>query len=237
MSNLTVEPLPDADGVDNDMDGLVDSSDGGCVDGRDDDESDPVDGHRCNDGVDNDEDGEIDWPADVGCAARGAACEQAGHDLCGGVCEDLVNDEMNCGECGRQCEDGIECIDGFCDGLFVFEGVRLNTSENDLRGWSVCHRDRYNQTNTQVADLLANCAGEYVMLGCKAVNQANVSVLAMGERDEVFRDTGAGVNSVNRHNGVDFYFNPSRNMGFAAAGSGVNRTAIGDTSGNEPSSG
>ena len=52
------------DGVDNDMDGLIDfPADPGCSSPSDGDESDP----ECSDGVDNDGDGDTDWPADLEC--------------------------------------------------------------------------------------------------------------------------------------------------------------------------
>ncbi|MEE2786921.1 MAG: hypothetical protein VX589_06245 [Myxococcota bacterium] len=217
-----------SDGIDNDMDGDIDLADDGCVDARDNDESDPVDGHRCNDGLDNDEDGNIDWPDDGGCGARGASCEQAGYELCDGECEDLLNDVAHCGQCGRTCEDGVSCMDGVCGGLYTFEGIQLNTPEADLRGWEVCHRDRYDAANTSIRDILAQCAGQYVMLGCKQAPDANVAILAMGERDAVFFDVGPGEAAVNLHNGVAFYFHRSSTMGFAAAGSTVRRLPFGD---------
>ena len=105
-----------ADGRDNDRDGLVDGEDLGCEDGRDDDEEDPADGEipACANGDDDDDDGAIDWPDDDGCAAQGDFCEQPGFAVCNGVCEDLVQDESNCGRCGRVCAPGVECLEGRC---------------------------------------------------------------------------------------------------------------------------
>ncbi len=67
VSNTCV-PTTCSDGVDNDVDGLVDLLDPGCSGILDDDESDdPVPPPLCADGIDNDADGEIDFPNDLGC--------------------------------------------------------------------------------------------------------------------------------------------------------------------------
>ncbi|MCA9545849.1 MAG: hypothetical protein KC613_15705, partial [Myxococcales bacterium] len=226
-------PARCSDGVDNDDDGLVDLRDPGCQGARDDDEADLAEAPFCANQIDDDGDGAIDWPADDGCAAQGDQCEQAGYGICDGVCEDLVNDEANCGVCGRTCEAGVECIDGFCGGLFVFEGIRQNVPEVDLGGWEICHQDRYGDRQTQVNQILANCDGEYVMYGCRQVGQPNWQLLAMGERDEVFRNTGDQNNNLNNHNGVDWYFSSGYSIGFVGPGTGVSRNSC-DTANASP---
>ena len=161
---------------------------------------------------------------DAGCAARGDECEQTGYGQCDGVCLDIRVDANNCGQCGRVCEVGVECIDGFCGGLFAFEGIRENTPDDLLGGWEVCHNDRYNQSEATFANIRAACNGEFVMLGCRPVGQANWTLLAMGDRDEVFEDTVQG-NVLNPHNGVDWYFSDSYSMGFVEPGTGVSRNS------------
>ena len=207
------------------MDGAVDLADDGCVGSGDNDESDPVAGHHCSDGVDNDEDGDIDWPDDDGCEARGAQCEQLGFGLCGGVCQDLQTNAQHCGRCNRVCHDGVECIDGSCGDLYTFQGIRENVPNDQLDGWEICHLDHFGDRNTLVQNMLNNCNGEYVMLGCRRVNSDTWNLLAMGERDEVFRDTGDRNNNLNTHNGVDWYFSTGYSMGFVAQGSGVSRNS------------
>jgi uncharacterized membrane protein len=61
------DPLAAAcdDGVDNDGDGLVDSSDAGCSEASDGDEHDPA--LLCDNGLDDDSDGLPDYPLDPGC--------------------------------------------------------------------------------------------------------------------------------------------------------------------------
>ena len=214
-----------SDGLDNDDDGLVDLADPGCADSRDDDEEDLEVVPWCDDGIDNDGDGAIDWPDDDGCLAQGDACEQLGYGLCAGECLDLINDEANCGRCGRVCDPGVECIEGFCGGLFTFEGILENTPDDELGSWEVCHNDRYGNSNTQIAAMTAACDGEFVMYGCRPVGQPNWTLLAMGERDEVFRDTGDRNNVLNEHNGVAFYFSTSTSIGFVEPGTGVSRNS------------
>ncbi|MGK0362621.1 MAG: hypothetical protein ACI9U2_004942, partial [Bradymonadia bacterium] len=225
-------PARCSDGIDNDDDGSIDLSDVGCFGARDDDEADLAEVPWCADGVDNDGDGSTDWPDDDGCAARGDECEQVGHGQCAGVCLDISVDANNCGQCGRVCGDGVECIDGFCGGLFAFAGIRENTPDNLLGGWEVCHNDRYNESVAPVAGVLAACDGEFVMMGCRPVGQANWTLLAMGERGEVFEDTARG-NVLNSHNGVDWYFNDSYSMGFVEPGTGVSRNSC-DTGRDRP---
>jgi len=214
-----------ADGVDNDDDGLVDLSDVGCENGRDNDEADEFANNQCSDGEDNDEDGQVDWPADDGCAAQGDQCEQAGHGLCDGVCQDLINDRNHCGVCGRSCEEGVECIEGFCGGLYAFEGIRQNIPDAELGGWEVCHADLYGDRNTQVQTILDNCNGEFVMLGCRQAGQPNWQLLAMGERNSVFTNTGDRNNNLTSHNGVDWYFSSGYSIGFVGPGTGVRRNS------------
>jgi len=214
-----------ADGLDNDDDGALDLADPGCSGPRDDDESDLDDQPWCNDGVDNDEDGIADWPDDEGCAARGDECEQTGYGLCDGVCLDLVTDAQNCGQCGRVCGDGVECIDGFCGGLFAFEGIREDVAPDLLGGWEICHQDTYGENGASIPDMLARCDGEFIMYGCKQVAAENWQLLAMGQRDEVFRNTGDQGNVLNEHNGVAWYFSQSYSIGFVQPGTGVSRNS------------
>ncbi len=221
------------DGIDNDDDGSVDLSDVGCVNGRDNDEADPAAGvvPFCANAVDDDGDGAVDWPDDDGCAAQGAECEQAGYGLCEGACLDLVNDEANCGRCGRACDPGIECIEGACGGLYVFEGIAQNLDEAELNGWEQCHRDLYTDSAVPVANLSANCQGEFVMLACRQIGSPTFRLAAMGERALVFTNTGDRNNNVTTTNGASFYFSESYSIGFVAEGSVPSRNSC-DT-GNE----
>ncbi len=106
-----------ADGVDNDLDGLTDLADVGCLNARDNDETDPEVPPACANGEDDDDDDTTDWPDDPGCAAQGDECEQGGFGLCDGVCQELLSNELHCGRCGRACSEGVQCIEGRCGEL------------------------------------------------------------------------------------------------------------------------
>jgi hypothetical protein len=60
-----------SDRRDNDQDGAVDLADPGCLEGADDDETDPAMPPECADGMDNDGDGQTDYPGDPQCEAAG----------------------------------------------------------------------------------------------------------------------------------------------------------------------
>ena len=221
-----------ANGNDDDDDGLIDLADIGCENAEDDDENDPLEVPACNDGADNDEDGDADWPDDAGCAAQGDVCEQVGFGICDGVCLDLEQDAANCGRCGRVCNEGVECIDGFCGGLLTFEGIRENVPNDELGGWRQCHRSFYGDSG-DLNPILAACDGEFVMYGCRQTNNPNWQLLAMGERAEVFRNTGDRNNNLNEHNGVAWYFSTGTSMGFVLPGTPVSRNSC-DTNNVQP---
>ncbi len=206
-------------GLDDDGDGAVDLADVGCSGPKDNDEADPGPDAvpACANGQDDDGDGLTDWPADDGCAAHGAECEQAGYGLCDGVCIDLVGDANNCGRCGHACNPGVECLAGVCGGLTTFEGVQQNVDENTLGGWDVCHHDTY-ADNTPIAPILQACAGDWILYGCRPVGSPTFALMAMGERASVLANTGDQNNNVNTTNGVSFYFSENYSMGFVPAG-------------------
>ena len=117
-------PLPRprcADGVDNDLDGRIDSADLGCSSPRDDEELDEFElAPACADGLDNDGDLLADWPQDYGCASAGDRCEQGGFISCDeqgeAGCVDALSDPAHCGACGLACEAGEACVQGYCGG-------------------------------------------------------------------------------------------------------------------------
>ncbi len=206
-----------SDGVDNDRDALIDLLDPGCEDPRDQDETDPGAVPYCANGVDDDADGTIDFPNDEGCAGAGDACEEAGFDLCDGVCQDVVSNPQHCGLCGRTCDAGVECIEGYCGGLYGFEGYRTGVPVADLAGWVPCFTEGYGDS-ASVDEMVGACDGEFVLLGCRAVGAPELELAAMGETAEVFRDTGDGNNDTHEHNGVGWYFSLNTSIGFVPAG-------------------
>ena len=204
-----------ADRRDNDLDGLIDAFDLGCESPQDDDEADPADlaVAWCSNGQDDDGDGNVDWPADDGCAAAGDACEQVGYLQCNAVCVDGQADAANCGACGNVCADGVECIEGFCGGLYYQPGIQQNLPEDALGGWSVCYRGGFGDV-FPIAQILADCGGRYIAMGCKEAARPDYTLLAMGEHDQVFFDTGDQNSDVHEHNGVNWYFSQNYSIGF-----------------------
>ncbi len=215
--NITPTQKACANGIDDDRDDLIDLLDPGCTDARDNDETDPAVIPFCANGIDDDGDGTIDFPADDGCSAAGDDCETAGFGLCGGACIDLQADAQNCGACGRTCDAGVECIEGFCGGLFTFEGYVTNLPEANLGGWEQCFVDGYG-SNTPIGDLRENCVGDYLLVGCRPAGSDGLQLAAMGETDEVLLDTGNDPNGTHEHNGVSWYFSENSSMGFVPLG-------------------
>ena len=109
----------------------------------------------------------------------------------------------------------------------LIAGVRRNIPQADIqgRGWRECYRDTYANGATSLAQILAACQGEQLMIGCRATGQQNLLVGAEGLFAEVTRDVGDGQDAVNTHNGVDFYFSNGASWGFAPGGLGVSRNS------------
>jgi uncharacterized repeat protein (TIGR01451 family)/MYXO-CTERM domain-containing protein len=74
-----------SDGIDNDNDGLIDSTDPGCVDGSDLDETDVP---ECSNGIDDDNDGNIDFPDDPSCSSYADSTETGSE-----ACQDGVDND------------------------------------------------------------------------------------------------------------------------------------------------
>lgn len=64
--------------------------------------------------------GQLPCPGGQICVATGdgnRVCSCTNSDFltyCNGVCIDVLGDNNNCGRCGRQCEEGYQCLSGFC---------------------------------------------------------------------------------------------------------------------------
>ena len=223
---VTVTPVDPAcsDRLDNDEDGDVDLQDLGCVSLDDDDEANPERLPACANGLDDDDDGRSDYPGDEGCSGAGDPCEQPGFAQCGGVCMDVVGNEQNCGACGRACDVGVECLDGICGGLYVFEGVAQALPIVALEGWRECYRGTF-ADNAPLGPILNACDGDSVLIGCSPTGAHALQLAAMGDRDLVFQDTGDGGNVLTEHNGVGFYFSRNFSIGFVPSGFPVERNS------------
>ena len=117
--------------------------------------------------------------------------------------------------------------------LMMFDSVRLVLPRGVLHdlplvgllddGWSVCHADRYSQGNTVLEDLFAACDGDQMMLACRPRGEVDLTLAAAGATAEVTRDVGLGLEAVNPHNDVNFYYSPTLSWGFAPIDQGVLR--------------
>jgi hypothetical protein len=206
--------------IDDDADGRADLFDPGCVDAFDQSEVNNGAPPQCGNAADDDLDGRVDYPQDPDCAASGDPCERAGALSCAGACRDIATDESHCGRCGNVCAAGDACLDGRCGGGFsTFRGVQRNIDEAELVGWRTCFSDTYAAFSPGVVESMQrDCDGDFVIYACRRVGSPTYSVLAMGERDLVFTNTGDENNVVTTTNGVSFYFSSNFSIGFVPEG-------------------
>jgi len=159
-----------------------------------------------------------------GCAPPQKTCTPDGGPA---YCADTQSDNVNCGTCGNVCPPAKPvCAGGTCtDGsLYTFSGVQTNLPKAQLTGWSVCYQDTYNVT-MNLPNVLAQCQGTYLLMGCMPNNAANLTVAAMGLRSDVTFATGntaQGQNKVHVANGVEWYCDNNWSWGFANPGDAVN---------------
>ncbi|MBW8368560.1 MAG: hypothetical protein K0M70_11985 [Arenimonas sp.] len=113
-------------------------------------------------------------------------------------------------------------------------GVQQNIPEATATGggWTTCYSNNFSGTPaTPVADILAACTDDRIMLACRPVGNPNFTLLAQAERTAVFLDTGnpttnpGGFNIPTVANGVGWYFNDSWSYGFAPAGEPISRNS------------
>lgn len=116
-------------------------------------------------------------------------------------------------------------------GGLQFAGVRENVPDAQVVGWRQCHNSLYGQSIAGLNAIVAGCAGNRVMYGCRPSGAANWTLLAQGARASVFRDTGNG-NATTRDNGVEWYFSNNWSLGFAPEGNGVSRNSCDTQGGN-----
>jgi hypothetical protein len=91
-------------------------------------------------------------------------------------------------------------------------------------GWEPCWTGLYNG-NEPLADILAACSGDRLMLGCRPVGDANLTLAAMAPRADVLYDCGSTQDCVHQANGVGWYYSDSHSWGFAPGGEAVSRTS------------
>jgi len=152
-------------------------------------------------------------------------------------CDDACQLEAFCGngelDGNEECDDGNnDNFDG-CSAACVLErpnlvpGVQQDVPEASVlaRGYRRCYQDLYNGPDVSLAGILEECGGTDMMIACRPVGEANLTLAAEGLRNEVIEDVGDGVNASHQHNGTTWYYSPGRSWGFAPANLPVNRTS------------
>jgi hypothetical protein len=165
---------------------------------------------------------------------------EPGYEFCNGEdddCDGTVDEEYP--DLGEACAVGegecrgegiYECAaDGRAGGL-QFEGIRQNIAEAEVLGggFEMCWSGLYGGS-ADINVILAACNEGILLLGCRPVNQPNLTLAAMGQRAEILTDLGRQRDGVHNHNGVDWYYSPVHSWGFVAQGTGVSRNSC-DTS-------
>ncbi len=121
---------------------------------------------------------------------------------------------------GTFCVPGQVVIGMDDNGNFVCEsplyyfpfGPQKNVPETDLRGWTQCYSDLYNNPldSNSVATILGQCDKDKLLLACRPVGDTRFTLLAAGNRAAVLTDTGAANNGITTlDNGTGWYFNDS----------------------------
>ncbi len=106
----------------------------------------------------------------------------------------------------------------------LLQGVQQDLNPATLAGWSQCYSDTMADSGTPVADILAQCGGDQLLMGCRPVGNTNLTLAAMGERADVLFECGEEATCVHQAaNGVGWYFSDSYSWGFAPGGEPVNR--------------
>ncbi len=180
--------------------------------------ADPAHCGDCNAACPNDHacvDGEcvIDCPADTA--------------ECGEVCANLQTSSAHCGACDSPCPQLHRCAEGECREIPYdrWDGIRRLVQRSDLDGFRQCYRADYRRVGDSLAEIMANCSGPRLIVGCREVGSFSLKVAAQGAREDVFRDVGAGAQAAHVVEGVAWYYDQDSSWGFAPAGAPIDRRA------------
>lgn len=130
---------------------------------------------------------------------------------------------------GTFCADG-EFVVGMddnghfvCDTALYFPfGPKKDIPVTELRGWTQCYKSLYNSSTDLVVDVLDECTGSKLLLACRPVGDANLTLLAAGNRTDVLTDTTDDETTTHVANGTGWYFHsPDKSWGFVKAGDTV----------------
>lgn len=180
------------------------------------------------------------------CVAGRSICQEQIHPSrarCDGTdrdCDGVIDEECSpCGngvlDPGEICDDGnfeggdgctAQCTDEE-DPKRLIPGVQHNVPPAALlaRGFELCHTSRYDDGRQRLENILDDCQGTEILIGCRQTEEAVIYLAAEGRFSEVTRNVGDGQQAVNSHNEVNFYFSLDASWGFAPADSEVLRNS------------
>ncbi len=117
----------------------------------------------------------------------------------------------------------LGCLGGAaCGGTPVnFARPRVGVPVEDLSHWRTCWSSNY-ASSADLGTLQSSCQGQYVLYACRPRGAPAWTVAAMGDRGQVFRDTGQG-DEPTVNNGVGWYYNGDSSVGFAPEGAALSR--------------
>jgi len=158
---------------------------------------------------------------DTACPGTCMACTASATGGVDGVCDFSISGLDPDGECPM----GEFCVQGTCDTVYTFSGVQTNLPAAQLAGWTECFSELYNVSGTPLATILAQCDQENLLLGCRAVADPTILIVAANApRADVIFDTGTG-DVPHDANGVGWYYNDSYSWGFALQGDPITRSS------------
>ena len=73
-----------------------------------------------------------------------------------------------------------------------------------------------------VGTVLKACTGTRLLIACRQVGSATLTLAANAPRTDVLFDTGVGMVTTHNANGVEWYYNTNHSWGFSPGGDKVN---------------
>lgn len=122
------------------------------------------------------------------------------------ICGDDELDE------GEECDDGnVEDGDGCSSSCVVerwtHEGVATDVPLAALKKWKSCFSATY-EAGPKVADILADCNGDHILMGCLPVGGKALTIAAHAPREDVFAEVNYDAGERHLANGVAWYWAP-----------------------------
>ncbi|UJR13334.1 hypothetical protein I4U23_000352 [Adineta vaga] len=114
----------------------------------------------------------------------------------------------------------------------LITGVKINFDPRTLSNdWSLCYNGNYSigLNSSLIITILSTCYKAKLMLGCRPIGQ-NLSVAAMGLRNDVLYNCSTISSCTHVANGVGWYYSDSYSWGFVNNTDSVTRSSC-DTAG------